>query len=319
MSVLSAKYMHDEAAAFTHVEEMLWTAGPVCPHCGIVDKAFKLEGVRTKPSKRNPEGKVRYGLWKCHECRKQFTVRKGTIFEESHLPLHLWLQAIHIMVSSKKGISSHQLHRVLGITYKSAWFLTHRIRECMRSSALAGFGGNGGVVEVDETFIGQNPDKPKKKGARGFAHKNAMLTLVDRDTKQAKSIFVDDIKKDTLVPLLRKNIAKEALVYTDEAKQYTRLSKYFASHDFTTHSAGEYVKLEKPEVHTNTVEGFYSIFKRGMKGVYQHCGKQHLHRYAAEFDFRYNNRIANDVDDAERGQIALRGVVGKRLSYNLSY
>ncbi len=317
MSVLSAKYMHDEAAAFTHVEEILWADGPVCPHCGVVDKAYRLEGVRTKPSKKNPEGKDRHGLWKCRECRKQFTVRKGTIFEESHLPLHLWLQAIHLMVSSKKGISSHQLHRVLGITYKSAWFLTHRIRECMRSGALAGFGNGGGVVEVDETFIGTK--HKKSKTARGFSHKNAMLTLVDRDTKQAKSIVVGDIKKDTLVPILRENIAKEAVIYTDEAKQYTHLGREFAGHDFTTHSRGEYVRREKPEVHTNTVEGFYSIFKRGMKGVYQHCGKQHLHRYAAEFDFRYNNRTANGVDDVERGGIALRAVVGKRLTYKLPH
>lgn len=147
MSVLSAPYMHDEAAAFAHVEAMLWADGPVCPHCGVVDSAYRLTGVRTKSSKKNPEGKERHGLWKCRECRKQFTVRKGTIFEESHLPLHLWLQAIHLMVSSKKGISSHQLHRVLGITYKSAWFLTHRIRECMRDGALAPMGGDA-VYEI---------------------------------------------------------------------------------------------------------------------------------------------------------------------------
>jgi len=163
MSVLSAPYMHDEAAAFAHVEAMLWADGAVCPHCGVIDSAYKLEGVRTKASKKNPEGKERHGLWKCRECRKQFTVRKNTIFEESHLPLHLWLQAIHLMVSSKKGISSHQLHLVLGITYKSAWFLTHRIRECMRDGALAPSGGNGGTVEVDETFIGK---RAKRKLAR---------------------------------------------------------------------------------------------------------------------------------------------------------
>lgn len=181
MSVLSKAYMHDEAAAFAHVESIIWANGTVCPHCGVVDRAYKLEGVRTKPSAKNPEGKERHGLWKCRECRKQFTVRKGTIFEESHIEMHKWLQAIHLMVSSKKGISSHQLHRVLEITYKSAWFLTHRIRECMRDGALAPFGGNGGTVEVDETFIGTK--HKKSKTARGFAHKNAMLTLVDRDTK----------------------------------------------------------------------------------------------------------------------------------------
>lgn len=314
MSVLSAKYMYDEAAAFEHVEQMLWSDGPVCPHCGVVDSAYRLTGVRTKPSKKNPEGKERHGLWKCRECRKQFTVRKGTIFEESHLPLHLWLQAIHLMVSSKKGISSHQLHRVLGITYKSAWFLTHRIRECMRSGDLAPMGGNGGTVEVDETFIGN--DRTKKphgvKKGRGFAHKHKMLTLVDRDTKQAKSIVVDDLKASTLVPILQENIDREATVYTDEAGQYRNLGKEFAEHDFTRHSQGEY---GRGKVHTNTVEGFYSIFKRGMKGVYQHCGKQHLHRYAAEFDFRYNNREANGVNDAERASVALSGVSGKRLLY----
>jgi transposase-like protein len=314
MSVLSASYMHDEAAAFAHVEAMLWQDGPVCPHCGVVDRAYRLEGVRTKPSKKNPEGKERHGLWKCRECRKQFTVRKGTIFEESHLPLHLWLQAIHLMVSSKKGISSHQLHRVLGITYKSAWFLTHRIRECMRSGEFTPMGGNGGAVEVDETFIGNDRTKKphgEKKG-RGYAHKHKMLTLVDCETKRAKSIIVDDLKASTLVPILRENIAKEAVVYTDEAGQYRNLKSEFADHDFTRHGQGEY---GRGEVHTNTVEGFYSIFKRGMRGVYQHCGKQHLHRYAAEFDFRYNHREANGVNDAERASVALSGVTGKRLLY----
>jgi transposase-like protein len=175
-------------------------------------------------------------------------------------------------------------------------------------------GSGGGTVEVDETFIGNDRTKKphgEKKG-RGYAHKHKMLTLVDRETKQAKSIIVDDLKQSTLIPILRDNIAKEAVVYTDEAGQYRNLSKEFADHDFTRHGQGEY---GRGKVHTNTVEGFYSIFKRGMKGVYQHCGKQHLHRYAAEFDFRYNNRVANGVDDVERGQIALRSVVGKRLTY----
>ncbi len=221
------------------------------------------------------------------------------------------------MVSSKKGISSHQMHRVLGITYKSAWFLTHRIRECMRDGALAGFGSNGGIVEVDETFIGKEPGVTKAKNARGGSHKMKILTLVDRTSKRAKSIVIDDLKKSTLIPILVENIAREAYVMTDEARQYQGIGagKVFEAHGWTNHSAGEYVNLEDREMHTNTVEGFYSIFKRGMKGVYQHCGKQHLHRYAAEFDFRYNNRIGNGFDDVERGQAALRAVVGKRLTY----
>jgi transposase-like protein len=314
MSVLSKPYMHDEAEAFKHVESILWPDGPVCPHCGVVDRAYPLVGVRSKPSKKNPEGVERHGLWKCRDCRGQFTVRKGTIFEESHIPMHKWLQAIHLMVSSKKGISSHQLHRVLEITHKSAWFLTHRIREAMRSDGALDFGSGGGVVEVDETFIGNDRTiKPKhtKKG-RGYAHKHKVLTLVDRNTGRAKSIVVDDLKTKTLLPILRENIATEATIYTDEAAQYSKLAADFAGHDFVRHGAGEY---GRGEIHTNTIEGYFSIFKRGMKGVYQHCSKKHLHRYAAEFEFRYNNRVANGVDDAERTNIALLSAQGKRLTY----
>ena len=310
MSALSVQYMHDEAKAFEHVEAMLWTHGPVCPKCGVVNNAGKLNGVRTKPSKKNPEGKERHGLWKCRDCQKQFTVRIGTIFESSHIELNLWLQAIYLMTSSKKGISSHQLARTLGLTVKSAWFMSHRIREAMRSDGSVNFGSGGGVVEVDETFIGKQYEKPK--GARGGAHKNKMLTLVDRTTGRAKSIVVKDLKVSTLLPILRENIAEEAIVYTDEARQYSKLSEDFADHDFTTHSKGEYVR---GVVHTNTVEGYFSVFKRGMKGVYQHCNKRHLHRYAAEFEFRYNNRIANGVNDAVRADTALLGIVGKRVLY----
>ncbi|SLN78048.1 ISXO2-like transposase domain protein [Roseisalinus antarcticus] len=218
------------------------------------------------------------------------------------------------MVSSKKGISSHQLHRVLEITHKSAWFMSHRIREAMRSDGAVEFGAGGGTVEVDETFIGNDRTiKPKHtKRGRGYAHKHKLLTLVDRNTGRARSMVVDDLKTTTLLPILKANIAAEAVVYTDEAGQYVKLGDTFATHDFTRHGAGEYVR---GDVHTNTIEGYFSIFKRGMKGVYQHCAKKHLHRYAAEFEFRYNNRVVNGVDDVARGQIALRGVVGKRLTY----
>ena len=227
MSILSKPYMHDEAAAFAHVEAMLWPDGPVCPHCGNCGKVYALAGVRSKPSKKNPEGVERHGLKKCAECRKQFTVRIGTIFEESHIPLHKWLQAIHLMCSSKKGISSHQLHRVLEITHKSAWFLSHRIREAMRDDGLAGFGAGGGIVEVDETFIGEDKEKLKARKSRkkpgGTGHKFKVLTLVDRDSKRAKSIVVDDLKKATLGPILRENIAKEATLMTDDFGIYRSL------------------------------------------------------------------------------------------------
>ena len=310
MSVLSKPYMHDEAAAFAHVEAMLWGDEPVCPHCGNCTGNYPLRGVFSKPSKKNPEGAERHGLKKCSACRKQFTVRHNTIFAESHIPLYKWLQAIYLMTSSKKGISSHQLHRVLEITYKSAWFMSHRIREAMRNDNTVDFGSGGGAVEVDETFIGHK--HKKAEGARGYAHKNAMLTLVDRTSGKSKSFVVENVKASTLLPILRENIAKEAIVYTDEAKQYSKVGAEFADHDFTTHSKGNYVR---GNVHTNTIEGYFSIFKRGMKGVYQHCGKQHLHRYAAEFEFRYNNRIANGVNDLGRANAALMGIVGKRVLY----
>ena len=188
MSALSAPYMHDEAKAFEHVEAMLWPQGPVCPECGVVGNAGKLNGVRTKPSQKNPQGKERHGLWKCRDCKKQFTVRIGTIFEGSHVELNLWLQAIYLMTSSKKGISSHQLHRTLGVTVKTAWFMSHRIREAMRDDNSVDFGVGGGTVEVDETFIGKQYEKSRT--ARGGDHKNKLLTLVDRSTGRAKSIVV---------------------------------------------------------------------------------------------------------------------------------
>jgi len=314
MSVLSAAYMHDEAAAFVHVESLLWPDGPVCPFCGVVDRAYALKGVRSKASKKHPEGKERHGLYKCKDCGKQFTVRKGTIFEESHVDLHLWLQAIHLMTSSKKGISSNQLHRTLGVTLKTAWFMSHRIREAMLSDGDLDFGAGGGVVEVDETFIGNDRTvKPKgEKKGRGYAHKHKVLSLVDRSTGRAKSMVVDDLKAKTLTPILRENIAKEATVYTDEASYYSKLSADFGEHDFVRHGAGEY---GRGDVHTKTIEGYFSIFKRGMKGVYQHCGKRHLHRYVAEYEFRYNNRVANGLDDTQRAAVALCGIVGKRVLY----
>ena len=249
---------------------------------------------------------MRHGLKKCKGCGKQFTVRIGTIFEDSHIELHLWLQAIYLMTSSKKGISSNQLSRTLGVTVRSAWFLSHRIREAMRDDGAVDFGEGGGVVEVDETFIGRDKGRPVK---RGYAHKHKVLALVDRTSGKARSMVVDDLKAKTLTPILLENISKEATVYTDEAGQYRRLGDEFADHDFVRHSAGEY---GRGPIHTNTIEGYFSIFKRGMKGVYQHCSKRHLHRYAPEFEFRYNNRVANGADDAMRAEIALKGVKGKR-------
>jgi len=299
MSVLSRPEFHNEEAAYAYVEARVWANGRVCPHCGEKERTGKLGGKST-----------RIGTYKCYACRKPFTVKIGTIFEASHVPMNLWLQAIYLMCASKKGISSNQLHRTLGVTLKTAWFMSHRIREAMRDDTLAGFGAGGGTVEIDETYIGKAQEKKAK--SRGGHHKNKVLSLVDRSTGRARSFVVQDLRKETILPILRENIAREAFVMTDEARVYDQLSDDFARHEFVRHAAEEYVR---GAVTTNTIEGFFSIFKRGMKGVYQHCGKKHLHRYMAEFDFRYSNRVANGVDDQQRSVTALIGAVGKRLTY----
>jgi transposase-like protein len=314
MSVLSSPRFHDEAKAFEYLESLIWADGKVCPHCGVVNgRMYDLAGVRSKPSKKNPEGVVRHGLKKCGECRKQFTIKVGTVFEDAKLPLHKMLQAVHLMMSSKKGISSHQLSRILEIQYNSAWFLSHRIREAMRCGDLAPFGGNGGAVEVDETYFGKKKGVPKAKG--GVAHKFAVLALVDRETRTMRSFAVDRCTTASVVPVVVANIAREARLMTDESRLYTMIGREFAEHGTTNHGAGQYVDYSDRTIHTNTVEGAFSIFKRGMKGIYQHCGEQHLHRYLAEYEFRYNNRIANGVDDKQRADNALAGIVGKRITY----
>jgi transposase-like protein len=299
MSILSRPEFHDEQAAYAFVEARVWPNGPTCPRCGETERVGKLEGKST-----------RIGVHKCYKCRKPFTVKVGTIFESSHVKMHLWLQAIYLMCSSKKGISSNQLHRVLGVTLKTAWFMTHRIREAMRSGKLdVPFGSGGGAVEVDETFIGTEPGAVKR---RGFHHKMKVLTLVDRDTKQSRSVVVDDLRPATLAPILNENIAMEARLMTDEAQHYKRIGKGYASHEAVHHGQDEYVR---GDVTTNTVESYFSVFKRGMRGTYQHCAKKHLHRYLAEFDFRYNQRESVGYSDMARTECVLMGVTGKRLTY----
>jgi transposase-like protein len=300
-SILSSPRFHNEEAAYAYIEAQVWPKGPVCPHCGGQERIGKMNGKST-----------RIGLYKCYVCKKPFTVKMGTIFEDSHLPLRIWLQAISLICSSKKGCSANQLHRTLGVTLKTAWFLGHRIREAMREGDLSPFGANGGTVEVDETFIGQEEGIPKKQG---YAHKRKVLSLVDRKSGEARSMVIDDLKAKTIVPILEENIAHEARVLTDEAGQYKHLNKHFSEHGWVSHGIGEYVSSKDPSTHTNTVEGFFSIFKRGMKGIYQHCKKHHLHRYLAEFDFRYSKRIARGVDDTQRAEKLLQGVKGKRLTY----
>jgi transposase-like protein len=297
-SVLNAPHFHEEEAAYAYVEAKLWPHGPVCFHCKSGDRVGKMAGKTT-----------RIGLYKCYACRKPFTVKMGTIFEASHVEMKLWLQAIHLICSSKKGISSNQLHRTLGVTLKTAWFMSHRIREAMRSGSLAPMGGEGSVVEADETFIGRKEGMPKARG--GYHHKRAVLALVERGG-QARTFHVDRAIAADVAPIVLNNLAREASLMTDESPIYTRMGKAFASHEVVIHSLREYVR---GEAHTNTVEGYFSIFKRGFKGIYQHCGEKHLHRYLAEYEFRYNNRVRFGIDDQDRAGRALSGVVGKRLTY----
>ena len=296
-SVLNQPFFQNEEAAYAKLESIVWPNGPVCPHCGNTDRVRKLNGKATRP-----------GVHKCYACRKQCRVTVGTVFESSHVPVHMWLQAAYLMCSSKKGISSNQLARTLGVTIKTGWFMSHRLREAMTAGTLPPMGGEGRVVEIDETFIGKKEGEPVR---RGYAHKHAVLTLVQRGGS-ARSFHVDGTEASDLLPIIKANVLPGTHVMTDEAGQYAHLAKHFAAHGFTRHGQGKYVV---GTTHTNTVEGFYSVFKRGMKGVYQHCAEKNLHRYVAEFDFRYNNRLRLGVDDAQRTVSALRGVVGKRLTY----
>lgn len=296
-SVLAAKHYHDEDAAFAYVEAALWPTGPVCSHCGETVRVGRMGGSAT-----------RKGLHKCYKCRKQFTVRQGTLFESSHLPLHVWLQAIYLIAGSKKGISSHQLARTLGLTVKTAWFLSHRIREAMREGDLTPFGHDGGAVEVDETYIGRKAGVALPKG--GWKHKMTVLGLVDRNTGRSRFFHVDGGKE--IQGIVLANLSREARLMTDEHVMYRRIGREFAEHSAVHHYNREYVR---GDVTTNTIEGAFGIFKRGMRGVYQHCREKHLHRYLAEFEFRYSHREKLGVDDAARAAKMLKGVVGKRLTY----
>jgi transposase-like protein len=311
-SVLKEPYFHDEQAAFAALEALMWPGGQpeACPHCGVVGKCNRLAPQRSKPSKRNPEGKPVYGLWKCYACRGQFTVRKGTVFEESRLELHLWFQAAFLMCSSKKGVSANQLHRTLGVTLKTAWFLAHRLREAMAQGGLNPFGTGGGAVESDETFLSRR----RRKGDPSLhgQPKMKVLTLIDRESGQALSHVIKNLKQDTIMRIVEKNVSREARMMTDQAAYYKHAFSGFAGHQTVDHSKEEYVR---GEAHTNTAEGYFSLFKKGMKAIYQHCDEKHLHRYLAEFDFRYNHRIKLGVNDVARADLALKGGKGKRLTY----
>jgi transposase-like protein len=299
-AVLTAPQFLTEEAAFTYVEARLWPDAPVCPHCGGSGRIGRLYGKTTRP-----------GLYKCYACKKPFTVRMGTIFESSHLPLHLWLQIIHLMCASKKGISTRQIQRMLVCSMKTAWFLGHRIREAMKEKRglfAAPLGGAGKTIEADETFIG------RKAGSRAYeapAPKHAVMALVERNGR-VRSFHVPNVTSQILRPLIGRHAHRDSRFMTDESNIYTGIGWNFASHGTVKHEAKEYVR---GEVYTNTIEGYFSMLKRGIYGVYQHVSEAHLHRYLNEFDFRYSYRIKTGFDDVKRADLAIQGARGKRLTY----
>jgi transposase-like protein len=297
-AIFSDAKFRDDAAARKHLESLRWPTGPVCPHCGGLERNSAVNG----QSHRD-------GLYFCGDCRSQFTVTVGTVFERSKIPLHKWLMAAHLMCASKKGISSKQIERMLGVTYKTAWFLTHRLREAMKPDGPGMFGTGGKVVEADETFIGRKPGKKKGKG--GYAHKEVIFSLVERNGR-VRSFHVPDVTAHTLREKLQAHVDPSARLMTDNAGQYRKTKRDFPKHETVNHYAGEYAR---GDVTTNTIEGFFGIFKRGMYGTYQHVSSKHLERYTTEFDFRYSNRMAVGVNDAERADRLLKGIGGKRLTY----
>jgi transposase-like protein len=303
MSYLSQPHFHNEEAAYAFVEARVWPNGPVCPHCGGVERNKLMGGAST-----------RIGTYKCYDCRKPFTVKVGTIFESSHIPLRLWLQGIYLIAASKKGISANQLHRTLGITLKSAWFMGHRIREAMRDNSTDLLGGGGSIVEADETFMAP---KRGEKAVQGGAHRSKVVSLVSREGK-TRSFHVANVDKDNLKPILMAHIAKDTHLMTDGAGHYKKMGKEFDLHESTNHTQKEYAKDSKvPGVraHSNTVESYFGILKRGISGIYHHVSEEHLQRYVDEFDFRFTNRKSLGIDDNQRADLLLKGVVGKRLTY----
>ena len=307
-----AQHFSDEDKAREFLEKQRWPEGPFCPHCGLLGDAYRLK----------PTGKgkthVRKGVWKCAGCRKEFTVTVGTIFADSHIPLSKWLLAIHLLCSSKKGMSAHQLHRMLGVTYKSAWFMAHRIRHAMTQEPLSS--KLSGTIEVDETHIGgklrvgpqiTKPGERPKDRLSAVANKAAVVSLLQRGGS-VRSRHVGRVTAKTLKPIIREMVAEDAHLMTDTSTVLASVGRK-RRHSQVNHSAKEYVRFEDGVcISTNTVEGYFATLKRGINGVYHHVGKQHLHRYLSEFDFRYN---ARKIADGERSALAIKGTGGKRLMY----
>jgi hypothetical protein len=318
----------DEDAAWAHYEKLRWPDGPICPECGGVNNSTRLESKPVTRTRKLKDGTEKTSTWKrrgvhkCKDCGAQFTATVATIFEDSHIPMHKWLMAVHLICASKKGMSAAQLHRMLGFgSYRTAWFMLHRIREAMAergSPQKLGGEGSGGIVEADETYYGREDrlpgapkmPKPARRKHKDKRPKRPIVALVERGGK-ARVFHVASADKMTVANILREHVARTARLHTDESQLYTHIGSKFAAHETVKHSAGEYVR---EDIHTNTAEGFFGVFKKGMTGVYQHCGEQYLHRYVSEFEFRFNTRTKLGFTDKERAAIALQGTVGKRLT-----
>ena len=299
---------NDEDAARAHLEGLLWPHGPTCPSCGVIDDAVKMEGESH-----------RKGLYNCRSCRKPFTVTIGTVFESSHIPLHKWVYGMHLMAASKKGISALQLQRQLGLgSYRTAWFMAHRIREALSPTDTTPIGGEGQIVEADETYYGKTDDQKGKKPEPYVRGKHAnkknvrpIVALVERGG-QVRVFHVGNADKATVTQILVENIHHESRLHTDESRLYTGAEQHFLTHETVKHSAKEYARWD---VHTNSAEGFFGVFKKGMVGVYQHCSEKHLSRYVDEFAFRHNTRAKLGFNDQDRAALAIQGAAGKRLTY----
>jgi len=305
-AILTQPHFQDADKAREYLEALRWPHGPVCPHCGVIGHAYKFEGEAHRP-----------GVYKCGSCREQFTVTVNTVFHRSKIALNVWLQAVHLMCASKKGISAKQLERMLGVTYKTAWFMSHRIREAMKAegSSLLGGPGSSGIVEADETYWGVKTDDEGIRypagTQRGHAHKMKIVSLVEREGDK-RSYHVANVNAATLGPILKTQIAKSAHLMTDEAKYYKKVATHFASHGTTNHSKGEYAR---GEIHSNTVESSFALLKRGIHGTFHSVSEKHLQRYCDEFDFRWNTRQSQGFGDVARADVALKGIAGKRLTY----
>ncbi len=295
----------DDAKARTWLEAQIWPNGPECPHCGNAD-ASKIKALEGKSH--------RAGLFKCNECREQFTVTVGTVMERSKIPLRKWVMAMFVMAAAKKGISAHQMHRMMDIPYKTAWFLMHRIREAMKDGRLVPIGGTGKVVEADETYFGSKEviTKRTKRGKSAHSSKRAVVALIERGG-EVRSFHVPAPGQFIVQQIIKGNVANKTRLHTDESRIYNGINAHY-SHETVKHTAGEYAR---GDVTTNSVEGYFSVFKRGMRGTYQQVGEKHLHRYLTEFDFRYNRRTALGVDDTQRASALAKGALGKRLMYKV--